>query len=278
MTMTASLTSGELTARSTARRKRVADLARSRLSGVILIAVLLLLWEVSAARGWVVSDNWPRFSAVLVAAWSGLLSGELAEILGATLYRMLAGYAAGCVFGVLFGLLLGSSRILDWTIRPLIEIQRTLPSPAIIPPLILFLGVDDSLKIFIIMLAVFPPVFVNTYGGVRGLDETLLLTAKTFGLNRFDTLRKIVLPAALPAMTAGMRIALSLALIMAVIGEMISGASGVGNYLMSMQYAMRADSMYAAVICLAAAGYLLNRIFLMLERAVLHWHHSMRME
>jgi ABC-type nitrate/sulfonate/bicarbonate transport system permease component len=79
-------------------------------------------------------------------------------------------------------------------------------------------------------------------------------------------------------MTAGMRIALSLALIMAVIGEMISGASGVGNYLMSMQYAMRADSMYAAVICLAAAGYLLNRIFLVLERAVLHWHHSMRIE
>ncbi|MDB5633070.1 MAG: Sulfonate transport system permease protein, partial [Tardiphaga sp.] len=246
--------------------------------GAILIALLLLLWEVSAARGWIVSDNWPRFSAVLVAAYRGLLSGELAEILGSTLYRMLAGYAAGCILGVLFGLVLGSNRVLDWIIRPLIEIQRTLPSPAIIPPLILFLGVDDTLKIFIIMLAVFPPVFVNTYGGVRGLDETLLLTAKTFGLSRFDTLRKIVLPATLPAMTAGMRIALSLALIMAVIGEMISGASGVGNYLMSMQYAMRADSMYAAVICLAASGYILNRVFLRLERAALHWHHSMQAE
>jgi ABC-type nitrate/sulfonate/bicarbonate transport system permease component len=278
MTIAASLTPGELTAKAPVRRKLFGELGRTRLSGAILIALLLLLWEMSAARGWIVSDNWPRFSAVLVAAYRGLLSGELAEILGATLYRMLAGYAVGCILGVLFGLLLGSNRILDWTIRPLIEIQRTLPSPAIIPPLILFLGVDDTLKIFIIMLAVFPPVFVNTYGGVRGLDETLLLTARTFGLSRFDTLRKIVLPATLPAMTAGMRIALSLALIMAVIGEMISGASGVGNYLMSMQYAMRADSMYAAVICLAAAGYLLNRIFLVLERAVLHWHHSMRME
>jgi ABC-type nitrate/sulfonate/bicarbonate transport system permease component len=278
MTIAASLTPGELTAKAPVRRKLFGELGRTRLSGAILIALLLLLWEMSAARGWIVSDNWPRFSAVMVAAYRGLLSGELAEILGATLCRMLAGYAVGCILGVLFGLLLGSNRILDWTIRPLIEIQRTLPSPAIIPPLILFLGVDDTLKIFIIMLAVFPPVFVNTYGGVRGLDETLLLTARTFGLSRFDTLRKIVLPATLPAMTAGMRIALSLALIMAVIGEMISGASGVGNYLMSMQYAMRADSMYAAVICLAAAGYLLNRIFLVLERAVLHWHHSMRME
>jgi ABC-type nitrate/sulfonate/bicarbonate transport system permease component len=276
--MAASLTPGELTAKAPLRRRLFGELARTRLSGAILIALLLLLWEVSAARGWIVSDNWPRFSAVLVAAYHGLRSGELAEILGSTLYRMLAGYALGCILGVLFGLLLGSNRALDWTIRPLIEIQRTLPSPAIIPPLILFLGVDDTLKIFIVMLAVFPPVFVNTYGGVRGLDETLLLTARTFGLSRFDTLRKIVLPATLPAMTAGMRIALSLALIMAVIGEMVSGASGVGSYLMSMQYAMRADSMYAAVICLAAAGYILNRAFLALERAVLHWHHAMRTE
>jgi ABC-type nitrate/sulfonate/bicarbonate transport system permease component len=278
MSIAASFTTGELPAKAPPRRKLLGELGRTRLSGVILIAMLLLLWEVSAARGWIVSDNWPRFSAVLVAAYHGLRSGELGEILGSTLYRMLAGYAAGCILGVLFGLLLGSNRLLDWTIRPLIEIQRTLPSPAIIPPLILFLGVDDTLKIFIIMLAVFPPVFVNTYGGVRGLDETLLLTARTFGLSRFDTLRKIVLPATLPAMTAGMRIALALALIMAVIGEMISGASGVGNYLMSMQYAMRADSMYAAVICLAASGYILNRVFLVLERAVLHWHHSMRTE
>ena len=278
MSIAASLMPGELTAKAPLRRKLFRQLARTRLSGAILIALLLLLWEVSAARGWIVSDNWPRFSAVLVAAYRGLLSGEFAEILGATLYRMLAGYTVGCILGVLFGLLLGSIRLLDWTIRPLIEIQRTLPSPAIIPPLILFLGVDDTLKIFIVMLAVFPPVFVNTYGGVRGLDETLLLTARTFGLSRFGTLRKIVLPATLPEMTAVMRIALSLALIMAVIGEMISGASGVGNYLMSMQYAMRADSMYAAVICLAAAGYLLNRIFLVLERAVLHWHHSTRIE
>ena len=277
MSIASSLTA-ELKVQAPARCTPFRDLARTRLSGTVLIVLLLVLWEVSAARGWIVSSNWPRFSAVLVAAWRGLMSGELAEILGSTLYRMLAGYAAGCILGVLFGLLLGMNRLLDWTIRPLIEIQRTLPSPAIIPPLILFLGVDDSLKIFIIMLAVFPPVFVNTYGGVRGLDETLLLTARTFGISRFDTLRKIVLPATLPAMTAGMRIALSLALIMAVIGEMISGASGVGNYLMSMQYAMRADSMYAAVICLAAAGYILNRIFLVLERAVLHWHHSMRME
>ena len=249
-------------------------LARSRLSGLLLIVLLLMLWQASAARGWIVSDNWPRFSAVLAAGWHGLASGELGPVLASTLGRMAAGFAAGSLLGIGAGLLLGQYRVLDWAVRPLIEIQRTLPTPAIVPPLILLLGVDDALKIYVVTLAVFAPVFVNTYAGVKGLDETLLLTGRTFGLGRAATLWKIVLPASAPSVAAGMRTALSLALVMAVIGEMISGASCIGNYLMSMQYAMRADAMYASVICLAAIGYCLNRLFLWVESRWLHWHHS----
>jgi ABC-type nitrate/sulfonate/bicarbonate transport system permease component len=248
--------------------------ARSRAAGFLLIALMLMLWQVSATGGWVVSDNWPPFTQVLLAGWRGLASGELAPVLGSTLYRMAAGFAIGSVLGIVFGLLLGQYRLLDWAVRPLIEIQRTLPSPAIVPPLILLLGVDDALKIFVVTLAVFAPVFVNTYAGVKGLDETMMLTGRTLGLGRLATLWKIVLPSSSPAVAAGMRTALSLALVMAVIGEMISGASGIGNYLMSMQYAMRADAMYASVICLAAIGYLLNRAFLWIESRLLHWHHS----
>lgn len=252
---------------------RLRSLARSRFSGCLLILSLLALWQVSAVAGWVTSDNWPPFSRVVAAGWQGLASGELGPVLGATLYRTCAGFVAGSLLGIVAGLLLGQYRWLDWAVRPLIEIQRTLPTPAIVPPLILLLGVDDALKIFIVTLAVFAPVFVNTYAGVRGLDETLLLTSRTFGLGRIATLWKIVLPGSAPAVAAGMRTALSLALVMAVIGEMISGASGIGNYLMSMQYAMRADAMYASVICLAAIGYLLNRLFLAVESRLLHWHH-----
>ena len=218
------------------------------------------------------SDNWPRFTAILHAILDGLASGELALTLGSTFYRTLAGFAAGCVLGALFGVLLGCYRILDWAIRPFIEIERALPSPAIIPPLSLLLGLDDALKICMVMLAVFAPVFINTYAGVRGVNETFLMTARTLRLGRIETLRKIVLPAALPSLTAGMRIGLSLALVMAVISEMMSGSEGIGSYLMTMQYAMRADAMYAALICLAAAGYLLNRSFLYIERAVLRRH------
>lgn len=250
------------------------DWTRSPATGFALVAVLLLLWELSARGGWVVSDNWPPFSAVVLAIGRGLFVEDLALVLGSTLYRMLSGYVMGSAMGVLLGLVLGANRTLSALIRPVIEVLRTLPSPAIVPPLILFLGVDDALKIVIIALASFFPVFVNTYSGVRSVDETLLLTARTFGLGRGTQMRKIILPAALPSTLAGMRISLSLSLVMAVIAEMISGSSGIGHYLMSMQYALRADMMYASIICLAGAGYLLNRLFHRIERRLLFWNRT----
>ena len=253
-----------------------AAFTRTRASGFALIVLCLLLWEVSTRLGWVVSDNFPPFSQVLVAGAGGLASGELLQVLGSSLYRMLAGYVIACVAGVAFGLVLGMSRLLDTLVRPLIEVLRTLPSPAIVPPLILFLGVDDALKICIIGLAAFFPVFVNTFGGVRSVDETMRLTARTLGLSASQTLRKIMLPAVLPSALAGMRISLSLSLVITVVAEMISGASGVGYFLNLMQYALRADLMYAAIIGVSAAGYLLNRLFLAAERRVLHWHPSAR--
>lgn len=247
------------------------DLTRTRLTGFALIACLLALWEMSARLGWVVSDNWPAVTAILRSMVQALASGELPEVLLTTAYRMLAGYAIGCALGVGLGIMLGTNRLLDALVRPVLEVLRTLPLPAILPPLILFLGVDDALKIFVVALAAFFPVFVNAYSGVQSVDPTLVLTARTFRLKRSAVLSKVILPAILPAVMAGMRTSISIALISAVIAEMVSGASGIGNYLMTMQYAMRASTMYAAVICLAALGYLLNRAFLAIERRILFW-------
>jgi len=251
-------------------------LLRTRTTGFALVALLLLTWEASVAWGWVRSDNWPRFSGVLLAVWQGWASGELAGVIGSTLYRTFAGFFLGSTLGIVMGVLLGRTAWLDWTLRPLVEIQRTLPAPALLPPLILLLGVDDALKIVVIALAVLPPVFVNTYSGVKATDETLILTARTLGLSRVATMWKIVLPATVPAIAAGMRTALALALVVAVIAEMISGTNGIGFHLMTMQYAMRADAMYASVVSIAAAGYLMNRVFLFAEKRLLHWHASSR--
>lgn len=243
----------------------------ARASGVALILALLALWEASARLGWVGSENWPPFSRVLAAARDGLAGGELAGPLLSTLGRMLAGYAVGCGLGVALGLLLGVNRWARYLVAPLVEAIRPIPIPAIVPPLILFLGIDDALKVFVVALASFFPALINTMAGVLGVDDVLVQTARTFRVGPWRTLFAVVLPAALPAIASGLRVALGLALVVTVIAEMIAGSAGMGYAIVQMQYAMRPDAMYAAVLLLALTGYALNRLFLAAEARLIPW-------
>lgn len=248
-------------------------LALGRASGFLLIAALLLLWQLSA-QYWVNSDNWPPLTAVAQAILDGLRSGELVEVFASSLYRMAIGFAIGAVAAVLVGLLMATVPLVHRALEPLVELLRPIPIPAIVPPLILLLGIDDKLKIFIVAFSTFFPVLVNTVQGVRAIDPVPLAVARTFRHSRVRALLRVVLPASLPYVMAGLRISLALALIVTVVAEMIAGSAGIGYYIMTMQYAMRAADMYAAVFVLAAIGYLLNRAFLLVERRLLHWYRT----
>ena len=205
---------------------------------------------------------------------AGFASNELPEVFGSSLYRMLVGYLIGvaCALGV--GLLMANVRLAQAALDTMIELLRPIPVPAIVPPLILLLGVDDALKIFIVAFSTFFPVLVNTVGGVRAVDPVAIDVARTLHVGRLRTVCMVVLPASLPYILAGMRISLALALIVTVVAEMIAGSAGIGYYLMTMQYAMRASDMYAAIVLLAMVGYALNRGFLTIEHRLLHWYHS----
>jgi ABC-type nitrate/sulfonate/bicarbonate transport system permease component len=153
----------------------------------------------------------------------------------------------------------------------LIEFVRPIPAPAIIPPLMFLLGVDDGLKIFVVAFATFFPVLINTMSGVASVDTVHHQVARTFGLKGAAILWRVVLPASLPHILAGMRISLSLALIVTVVVELVAGSQGIGYYVASMQFASRAADMYAAIVMLTAVGYMLNRGFVAFESRVLHW-------
>jgi ABC-type nitrate/sulfonate/bicarbonate transport system permease component len=245
---------------------------KPRLAGLALLAALLLLWQVSALY-WVSSTNWPPFTQVLKALVEGLRSGELFQVFGSSLARMGSGFAIGSALGVAVGVAMARSRWMNAALDPLLELLRPIPIPALVPPLILLLGLDNAMKVTVVAFAVFFPVLINTITGVRGVDPVALDVARTFHTGRWRTLRTVVLPAALPYILTGLRVSLALALIVTVVAEMIAGSAGLGYHLMTMQYAMRAADMYAAILVLAAVGYTLNRAMLALERRVLHWYH-----
>lgn len=255
-----------------AAARLLAPLWRTRACGALLIAALLALWQVSALY-WVASRNWPPVSEIARSLGEGLRSGELAEVFGSSLYRMLAGYAIGSAAAVAVGLAMAATRLARAALEPAMELLRPIPIPAIIPPLILLLGVDDAMKIFIVAFSAFFPVLVNTIAGVRAVDPVAIDVARTFNAGRLRTALRVVLPASLPYILAGMRVSLALSLIVTVVAEMIAGSAGIGYYIMTMQYALRAGEMYGAIFLLAALGYVLNRGFVAVERRILHWYH-----
>ena len=241
-----------------------------RLWGVLLLVALLLLWQVTATCC-VASSNWPPVTDILRALAAGLANGELAQVFGSTLWRMAAGFAIGSAAGVALGIAMATFPLADAALRPLVELLRPIPMPAIVPPLILLLGIDHAMKVSAVAFACFFPVLVNTVGGVRAVDPVALDVARTFQVGRLRTLATVVLPASLPFILAGLRTSLALALIVSVVAEMIAGSEGIGYYIMTMQYAMRPGDMYAAIFLLAALGYGLNLALLAIEHRLLHW-------
>jgi ABC-type nitrate/sulfonate/bicarbonate transport system permease component len=258
----------------TAPPRRLALIWKTRWLGVAFIVLLLILWEMAAASGTLPAMSFPRMSEILATWWRLTVSGELPGELLPSLWRVFAGYFIGVALGILLGLVMGYFRIFYNLLEPITEVLRPIPSPAYLPIVILFLGIDDEMKIFMIAFASLFPVLLNTYSGVRSVDPIQLQTARTFGVAGRKLLWQIVLPASSPYIFTGMRVSLAVALIVMVISEMVAASSGIGYFILSAQRGFKIREMFAGVLTLAVLGYVLNRLFLAIENRVLAWHYG----
>ena len=238
-------------------------------AGVLVLALAGV--EAAVRAKWVNPALIPTPTDVAARVAQIVSSGELFAPLGTTLYLVFAAYFAASALAVGVGLLMGRLPPLYNLLEPLVEVMRPLPKPALLPPLILFLGLGDAMKLAVIGLGVFFPVLINTVQGVRGVDPVLVNTGRTFRCGRAALLFRIVLPAAMPLILAGMRVALGLGLILVVIAEMLAGTGGIGYLIIDMQRSFRVRDMYAWIVILALLGYALNAVFLKLEQRVIHW-------
>lgn len=246
------------------------------LPGLAVLALMLVGLETAVEAGWIRRALMPSPSAIGLALWDLLESGEFAAPLLATLRLVFTGFAIGSVLGVAGGIAMGWFPRVFRLLEPLVELTRPIPKAALVPALMLFLGIGDTMKITSVSLAVLFPVLVNTLQGVRGTDRVTLDAARTHGWGTAHTLWHLVLPSALPFILAGMRISLGLALVLAVLAEMLSGQGGLGFLILDMQRSFLIRQMYAWLIILAVLGLALNGLFLLAERRALHWQPANR--
>jgi ABC-type nitrate/sulfonate/bicarbonate transport system permease component len=246
-------------------------LQKSRGSGVVLILLLLGLWQFSALY-MMDTPTWPPVTRILQAWFADLLNGSLGSNLLATFWRQMLGYWLAVALGVSVGLAMGYYRIAYNLMEPLIEIFRPIPGPAYLPVLVLFVGIGDEMKVVLILVASLFPIVLNTYSGVRSIDPVQFDTARTLGLTTPQTLREIVVPAALPQILTGMRISLAISLILAILSEMIVSNNGLGYFTLLSERTFKVPDMYAGIFTLALFGYALNRLFLLGEARLIRWH------
>lgn len=242
------------------------------LSGVLLILALGGLWEFVVRTGRVDTPTFPALSDVLRTFRDLVVDGTFASVFGGSLARLFIGYFIASGLAVLLGLAMGYYRPIHRLFDPLVEILRPIPSPAYIPMAILFLGIGDQMKIFIVAFSSFFPVLLNTISGVRNVDPVVINTGRTFGLRTWQIVWKIVIPSGGPYILTGMRISLAISLIVTVIAEMVAGNSGIGFFIVNMQRTFHIKEMYAGVIALALLGFVLNKVFVAVERRLLKWN------
>lgn len=248
-------------------RHRFAALAPGLAFMVFWVAML----EIAARAGWVNRVFSPFPSEIAVRLGHVLGSPAFLEGLGSTVGLLAAGYLLACAAGILLGLAMGYHRPTYALLEPTLELLRPIPKPALLPPLILLLGLGAAMKITIVFLGALFPVLINTIQGVRTVDPVLIDVARTFRSGHLRTVFRVILPASLPMILSGMRVSLGLGLILVILAEMLTGSQGLGAQLVDAQRAFRVQEMYAWTVVLAVLGLALALLYDALERRLIFW-------
>ncbi len=197
----------------------------------------------------------------LVAAWAMALDGELWEHVSASLERVLVGYALGCIVGVLVGGIIGRVRLARELVDPVLELIRPISPVALVPLSILWFGIGEGSRIFIIFYATVIIVLLNTVAGVSTTPAIRIRAAKCLGATERQIFTNIVLPSAVPFILTGMRVALGFSFMGIVAAEMIAASTGIGYLIMQSRLLLQTEKLFVGLVILGIIGAIIDRIF-----------------
>ncbi|MBV8472133.1 MAG: aliphatic sulfonate ABC transporter permease SsuC [Hyphomicrobiales bacterium] len=239
-------------------------------------ALLIALWQVASSFGWLSESVMPSPLAVLAAGWRLTLSGELPANIEVSFLRAMAGLAVGGGIGFALGLANGVSRLSDRLTDSTLQMIRNIPHLALIPLVILWFGIEEESKLFLVALGVFFPIYANTLHGVRSVDPQLIEMAKSYGMSRLELFRRVILPGALPSIFVGLRYALGVMWLTLIVAETIAAQSGIGYMAMQAREFMQIDVVVLSILIYALLGKLADLITRALERTCLAWQPTYR--
>ncbi|GAB4089295.1 ABC transporter permease [Hydrogenophaga soli] len=238
-----------------------------------LVPVLLLVvWQAASSLGWLSTRVLPSPWQVVEAFWALSSSGELWTHVKVSAWRALTGLAIGGGLGLVLGLLTGSSKLAETLLDSSVQMVRNIPALALIPLVILWFGIEEEAKLFLIAVSVFFPIYLNTFHGIRNVDPGLVEMGRTYGLDRWQLYTQIVLPGALSSILVGLRFSLGLMWVILIVAETISAQAGIGYLTMNAREFLQTDVVLVGILLYAALGKLADVFAKALERHWLRWH------
>jgi len=251
---------------------RIADAG----AGWLLPIALLVGWEAAARIGLLTEAILPAPSAVIVAAWTLLLKGELFTHIGVSGARALAGFAVGGLIGFGLGLANGLSAVSRKLTDTTLQMIRNVPHLALVPLVIIWFGIDEGAKLFLVALGVFFPIYVNTLLGILTVDRQLIEMGRAYGMSNTTLFRRVLLPGALPSIFVGVRYGLGIMWLTLIVAETIAASSGLGYMAMQAREFLLVDVVVLAILIYALLGKLADSVARALEKRCLQWHPSFR--
>lgn len=246
----------------------------SKLYPWLVPGLLMLLWQISSERGWLSTRILPEPYSVLKAFWSLACSGELWQHTRISLWRATTGIMLGGGLGLLLGILTGTFKMAEVLLDTTLQMIRNIPALALIPLVILWFGIEEPAKLFLISLGVFFPVYLNTYQGIKTVDKSLIEMGRIYGLAGWPLYRDVIFPGAMPSILVGVRFALGFVWVLLIVAETISAQSGIGYMTMNAREFLQTDVVMVGILLYALLGKAADWFSRRLESYFLRWHPS----
>jgi sulfonate transport system permease protein len=248
--------------------RRVAD----GLTPWLLPIALVLAWEAAARSGFLSSRVLPAPSDIALAFRVTLEDGSLIHHVAVSAERAVKGLAIGGAVGFLLGLLNGAFKPAETLLDSSVQMLRNVPHLAIIPMVILWFGIDEEAKIFLVAVGVVFPIYLNTFHGIRAVDRGLVEMARVYGLGPWALYWRVILPGALPSILLGLRYALGIMWLTLIVAETISASAGIGYMTMNAREFLQTDLVLLGILVYALLGKLADLLTRWLERCALAWN------
>ncbi|WP_255581245.1 ABC transporter permease subunit [Caballeronia sp. dw_276] len=234
--------------------------------------LLLIVWELFARLGALSPNVLPAPSKVALTAFQLVKEGRLIGDMAVSLLRAATGFVIGGSIGFALGTAVGFSKVAEAFLDRNVQMLRAIPFLAVLPLVIVWFGVGEAGKIFLVSLGVMFPIYINTVLGIRQVDPKLIELGRVLGLSNRTLIRRIVLPGALPSVLAGVRYALATAWLALVVAETIATSTGIGFLAMDAREFLRTDVIVLTIVIYAVIGVLADALARFLERRLLSWH------